>query len=102
VLDDLKAALVQGPVVGGFSVYDSFTSDAVAASGVVPMPNLATESVQGGHAILVVGYEDSTEDYIFRNSWGTEWGQNGYGRIPFAYFTDPNLATDFWALQRLS
>ena len=99
-LDDLKAALVQGPVVGGFSVYDSFESDAVAASGMVPMPDLATESVQGGHAILVVGY--NSDRFIVRNSWGPTWGNSGYFSIPQRYFTDPDLASDFWLLQKLS
>jgi C1A family cysteine protease len=101
VIDDIKAALVQGPVVFGFTVYDSFESDAVAATGIVPMPNLATESVQGGHAVLAVGYDDDTQLFIVRNSWGT-WGQNGYCRMSYKYLTDPNLASDFWALQRLS
>lgn len=100
VLNDLKAALVQGPVVGGFSVYDSFESDAVAQSGMVPMPNLAIESVQGGHAVLLVGY--NYNQFIVRNSWGTAWGMGGYFQIPFAYFTDPELASDFWLLQKLS
>jgi C1A family cysteine protease len=99
VLNDIKAALVQGPVVGGFSVYDSFESDAVAQSGMVPMPNLATESVQGGHAVLLVGY--NYNQFIVRNSWGTAWGMGGYFQIPFEYFTDGDLASDFWILQKL-
>jgi len=100
VLNDLKAALVQGPVVGGFSVYDSFESDAVAKTGIVPMPDFNNESVQGGHAVLVVGY--NSDHFIVRNSWGTGWGASGYFQIPFAYFTDPDLASDFWLCQRLS
>jgi C1A family cysteine protease len=102
VIDDIKAALVQGPVVGGFTVYDSFESDAVAQSGVVPMPNLATESVLGGHAVLTVGYDDATRLFRVRNSWGPGWGMGGYFTVPYAYWTDPNLASDFWALQKLS
>jgi C1A family cysteine protease len=102
VLDDLKAALVQGPVVGGFSVYDSFESDAVAATGIVPMPNLDSESVQGGHAVLLVGYDDTKQVFIVRNSWGPDWGMNGYFTVPYAYFTDPDLASDFWLCLRVS
>lgn len=102
VLDDLKAALVKGPVVGGFSVYDSFESDAVAQSGVVPMPNLSIESVQGGHAILVVGYDDATQLFKVRNSWSPSWGMGGYFTVPFSYFTDGDLASDFWLCQKLS
>jgi C1A family cysteine protease len=102
VLDDLKAALVQGPVVGGFSVYDSFESVAVAATGMVPMPNLETESVQGGHAILVTGYDQASQLFRVRNSWGPWWGLAGNFQIPFAYFTDPNLASDFWLCQKVT
>jgi C1A family cysteine protease len=102
VLDDLKAALVQGPVVFGFTVYDSFESDAVAQSGIVPMPDLSTESVLGGHAVLAVGYSDGTKVFRCRNSWGPAWGQGGYFTLPYAYLTDPNLASDAWACKRLS
>jgi hypothetical protein len=38
---------------------------------------------KGHHTVLVVGYEDST--FIFKNSWGESWGENGYGRMSFAY-----------------
>jgi C1A family cysteine protease len=102
VLAALFEALVLGPVVGGFSVYDSFESDAVAASGIVPMPNLATESVQGGHAILVCGYDQTSLTFKCRNSWSPAWGMDGYFTIPFAYFVDPDLASDFFLCQRLS
>ena len=102
VLEDLKAALVQGTVVGGFTVYDSFESDSVSASGVVPMPDLSKESVQGGHAVLLVGYDDSKQAFIVRNSWGTTWGLKGYFTIPYTYFTDPDLASDFWLCQRVT
>ena len=102
VLDDLKAALVKGPVVGGFTVYDSFESEEVARTGMVPMPDLDNESVQGGHAIVVVGYDNATRLFKVRNSWSPSWGQNGYFTIPYAYFTHPNLASDFWLLQKVS
>lgn len=35
------------------------------------------------HTVLIVGYEDST--FIFKNSWGKSWGENGYGKMSFAY-----------------
>lgn len=39
----------------------------------------------GGHAVLVVGYDLRSRLFTFKNSWGTEWGRNGYGTIPFDY-----------------
>ena len=99
--NDMLSALSQGPVVGGFSVFDSFESDAVATTGMVPLPGPDEEMV-GGHAILVVGYDQGTGLYKCRNSWGTGWGQNGYFYVPFAYFEDGDLADDFWLCQLLS
>ena len=101
-----KAALVnclaQGyPFVFGFTVYDSFESDAVAKSGVVPMPNLKKEKVLGGHAVCAVGYDVASDRFIVANSWGTGWGQKGFFTIPGAYLTNTNLADDFWQISTI-
>jgi len=92
----------------GFTVYDSFESDEVAQSGIVPMPDLSSEEVLGGHAVLVVGYADSfvhpggevlTNVFLVRNSWGADWGLAGYFAMPYAYFTDRRLAGDLWVIK---
>jgi C1A family cysteine protease len=49
----------------------------------------------GGHAICLVGYDDSKRLFTFRNSWGESRGDKGYGILPYAYVLDPNLANDF-------
>ena len=96
----LKSCLAQGrPFVFGISVYDSMMSDAVAQSGVVPMPDPGKDTLEGGHAIMCVGYDDAREVFIIRNSWGTGWGDAGYFYLPYAYVTDADLASDFWTLQ---
>lgn len=87
------------PIVIGFTVYESFESTAVAQSGVVALPGPG-EQVLGGHAVLVVGYDDSTSMFIVRNSWGSGWGQSGYFMMPYAYLTNPQLASDFWTATR--
>lgn len=98
-LKDIKTAIVLGyPVVFGISVYESFESDAASKTGVIPMP-AKTESMLGGHAILLVGYCNYYKAFKFRNSWGPSWGDNGYGYLPYQYVTDPNLASDFWAIE---
>jgi C1A family cysteine protease len=101
-LDHQRACLAAGyPFVFGFTVYESFESDEVATTGVVPMPD-ANESVLGGHAVLAVGYNDAEQRFIVRNSWGTGWGQTGYFTMPYAYLTDRGLSADFWTLNTVT
>lgn len=101
-LNAMKAALSTGyPVVGGFTVYESFESQQVANTGVVPMPK-ASEQVLGGHAIMVVGYDDSHNWFIVRNSWGASWGAAGYFYMPYLYFTNANYADDFWTANAIA
>ncbi len=86
------------PFVFGFTVYASFESDAVAASGIVPMPR-HHEQIVGGHAVLAVGYDMVKQQFIVRNSWGAGWGLAGYFRMPFAYLTNPRLTSDIWTIR---
>jgi C1A family cysteine protease len=113
-LGDLKDALASNlSVVFGFTVYESFESQAVAQTGVMPMPK-KSESVVGGHAVLAVGYSDAKSQVIVRNSWGPSWGDQGYFYMPYQYLTgskassdassvsSAHLASDFWAIQAVS
>ena len=101
-LDQMRACLAGGfPIVLGISVYESFESPQVAKSGVVPMPS-TSEKLLGGHAILAVGYHDTEQRFIMRNSWGTSWGMHGYFTIPYAYLTDSNLCDDLWTIQMVA
>ena len=106
-IETMKACLTQGtPIVLGFTVYDSFEGDAVARTGIVPMPSDA-ESTVGGHAVMVVGHNDTQAEwngippqcFVVRNSWGSGWGASGYFFMPFPYLLNQNLASDFWAIQ---
>jgi C1A family cysteine protease len=113
-LGDLKDAIASNlSVVFGFTVYESFESQAVARTGVMPLPKKG-ESVVGGHAVLAVGYSDAKRHVIVRNSWGPTWGDQGYFYMPYQYLTGSkassdsspvshaNLASDFWAIQAVS
>ena len=100
-LNHLKSCLAQQlPFVFGFTVYDSFESATVAASGILNMPG-KTEKPIGGHAVMCVGYDDSLQRFIIRNSWGPVWGQKGYFTMPYAYMTS-NLCSDFWTIQNVT
>lgn len=101
-LNTMKACLASGfPIVVGFTAYNSFESDAVAETGIVPMPDFNDEAVAGGHCVLCCGYDDSSSRFLCRNSWGPDWGMGGNFTIPYEYFTDPDLAGDFWTLRKM-
>jgi C1A family cysteine protease len=98
-IQQLKGCLAAGcAFVFGFTVYESFESPEVAASGVLPMP-AATEKTMGGHAVLAVGYDDAAQMFWIRNSWGPAWGQQGYFQMPYAYISSASLASDFWTIK---
>lgn len=99
-LSQLKGCLAEGyPFVFGFTVYDSFQSEEVAKTGMVPIPNPNTEQQVGGHAVVAVGYDDQQQRFMVRNSWGPEWGMAGYCTMPYAYFTDHQYSSDFWTIR---
>jgi len=98
-LYEVKHCLSDGyPVAFGFTIYESMMTDEVARTGLVPIPNV-NEAPIGGHAVLAVGYDDSKESLIVRNSWGTQWGIKGYFYLPYWYITTPNAAADFWTIR---
>ena len=92
---EVKKALAEDyPVVVGFAVFNSFFND---QAGNINYPSQYDYMI-GGHAVLLVGYDDATGRFKFRNSWGPSWGTGGYGTIPYGYISNPNLSDDFWVL----
>ena len=109
VLKNVKTNIAAGlPSMFGFSVYDSIRQ--ANTSGKIPYP-VSSDRANGGHAVVAVGYDDNLEikhtgastktkgALLIRNSWGTGWGDAGYGYLPYAYITN-GLAIDFWSLVR--
>ena len=98
-LNQFKGCLYSGyPFVFGFTVYESFESQTVAQTGHAQMP-ASGERALGGHAVMAVGYDDSNQWFIVRNSWGDSWGIKGYFTLPYAYFLNDNLSSDFWTIR---
>lgn len=99
-ISQLKAALINGfPVVFGFSVYSSFESPDVAKTGIMPIPKQG-EELLGGHAVALVGFDDTRKVFIVRNSWGDSWGDEGYFYMPYEFIENPQWASDFWTITK--
>ena len=73
--EKMKAALQDGPIVGGFQVFEDFQ---YYTGGVYEH---VEGGILGGHGVAVVGYDDAGEYWICKNSWGPNWGEDGYFRI---------------------
>jgi len=97
-LDQIRARLAMGyPVVFGFSVYSGFENDTYR-TGELSLPG-KSERLIGGHAVLAIGYNNQTQKFLIRNSYGPEWGKKGYFWMPYAYMEDEDLAADFWTIE---
>jgi C1A family cysteine protease len=106
LLARIKSNLAAGlPSMFGFTVYDSIAQS--NSTGKIPFP-VATDKVSGGHAVVAIGYDDNLKithangqstvgALIIRNSWGTTWGDKGYGYLPYGYVMS-GLAIDWWSL----
>ncbi len=107
VLTQVKTNLAAGiPAMFGFTVYSSITQ--ANKDGKIPYPS-KNEKIEGGHAIMAVGYDDglkiknetsgksTTGAIMIRNSWGIGWGDKGYGWLPYEYVLK-GLAEDWWTL----
>jgi C1A family cysteine protease len=98
-----KMLAAELPSMFGFSVYSSFPAVG-DNTGDIPFPT-TKDKIEGGHAVVAVGYDDKKKigackgALLIRNSWGKEWGEAGYGWLPYDYVTK-GLADDFWSLAK--
>ncbi len=98
LLKRVKNFLAAGyPCMFGFTVYN-FGNE----KGEIEFPS-QNDPVRGGHAVAAVGYDDNRKigkdkgALKIRNSWGVDWGEGGYGWLPYTYI-EASLAEDFWSL----
>ena len=96
-LNELKTALSNGyPITFGFDVYQNF-EEFNASQETMPFPE---GKLLGGHAVLAVGYSDERQCFLIRNSWGAQWGINGYFMMPYDFIVSEHCA-DFWVLEKV-
>jgi C1A family cysteine protease len=97
-LDRLQTWLAAGFAVAfGFPVFTS-----ISMSEDIAFPT-RLDGLRGGQVVMAVGYDDKRRirsdkgALLIRNSWGTKWGDSGYGWLPYAYVRRA-LADDFWTI----
>jgi len=100
VINSIKLNLVADrPCIFGFVVFSNLGN-----SGNVALPG-PRDRQTGGHAVCCVGYDDNhvigdcKGAFIFANSWGAQWGENGFGHLPYEYVRQ-RLATDWWTMHK--
>ena len=105
--EQVLRCLAEGlPVIMGWMVFDSCFGEEAMRTGVIPLWQGAGDAPCGGHASLLVGFDDHKRTgrgtkgaALLRNSWGKGFGEAGYGWLPYEYLEDTNLADDFWVLR---
>lgn len=95
-LIQLKKSIKDGyPVCFGIQLYSSFMSTEVARTGIVPIPDVDKDRRVGGHAVILVGYDDGKKMFTCCNSWGPTWGDKGFFYLPYS-MVESNMCSDFW------
>lgn len=100
-----KHTLADGyPIAFCLNTFTSFDK-ATTNKGRVPMPKIREQEREehGWHAMLCVGYLEKDQLFIVRNSWGSEWGDEGYCYIPYKYLLHDELnGQDSWMVRSVA
>jgi C1A family cysteine protease len=109
IVSELKKHAAKNiPIMFGFTVFENSWKQANENGGMFVFPDDKDE-LAGGHAVTIAGYDDNiqitntvdnittTGAFKFRNSWGSNWGDKGYGWLPYKY-VEGEMALDFWVL----
>jgi C1A family cysteine protease len=97
-IQGMKKALADGHAfILGMKIYKSFMTKAVARTGKMMTLGDREEAV-GGHSVMCVGYDDAKGSFLIRNSWGDDWGQNGYFEMPYEFVKPGKMYSCFTVL----
>jgi len=88
------------PVMMGFNVYDtrsytlfeglttkSYTYNPLTKTGAL----VSGAKLLGGHAVPIIGYDDTKGVFLCQNSWGTSWGNKGFFLLPYSVFQSTKI-----------
>lgn len=89
-----RSLIVNGPFLAGVQVFRSWFTKKALSKGLIPMPG-KDDILEGGHAICIVGYNDTQKLFKFKNSWGSQWGDKGYGYLYYDYMK--KYCMDAWS-----
>ena len=92
----IKSIADDRPFIFGLYLYSSFYEKNTIQSGQISIPK-TNEAKRGAHALMAVGYDLNEQYFIVRHSAGDQWGDRGYGYLPFEYIG--YRTGDFWRIQ---
>lgn len=92
--------LQRKPVMLAFGVYASFSN--VGSDGLAPVPNPQNyndpndpiDPFYGGHEVVIIGFDEEKRLYTIANSWGSDWGDNGFFYVPYEFIENPEITYD--------
>lgn len=97
-VDQIKKCLKDGyPVSFGTALFSSFMSADTAITGIVTIPNPDLEERIGGHAMTIIGHDDSKGAFLVVNNWGEKWGEKGCCWFPYEYMINDEYVSDLWS-----
>lgn len=85
------------PVIVGLATFTNWASRQFEKTGIVPDP-LFSEGANGGHCVCIIGYDPKRDLFEFANSYGTGWGDQGFGYVKSSYLNNPNSTWDVWTI----
>lgn len=93
--------LLDNPVLCGIKLFESIYKDEVKNTGII---NYSEEydKILGGHCIILVGFDDDKKYFKFINSWGSTWGDKGFGYLPYEYIKNIRLSNEFYIIKNIS
>jgi hypothetical protein len=101
--------LLDFPILCGIKIFKNIDDKKVKKTGIIEIPNnindsdnLLGDNLLGGHCIILIGFDDNTKYYKFINSWGSNWGDNGFGYLPYEYITSEYLSDEFYILKQVT